>query len=70
MSQHYYACTKCGHTEYENREFQTTGNSLSGIFGVETEKYRVITCARCKFSEIYQGNVGFGQQLVDLFFCT
>ena len=60
-----YACQKCGHTTFKELEFRAAGGALSAMFDIQTEKYRVITCARCGFSEMYRGKVAFGGQIID-----
>ena len=60
-----YACLKCGHEVFEERQFRAASGGFSSIFEIQTQKYRVITCARCKYSEIYHGEVGIGQQVLD-----
>ncbi len=61
-----YKCKHCSHTEYEEHQLRASGGFFSAMFDIQTEKYRVITCKRCKFSEMYQGVVGAGQFAADI----
>jgi predicted nucleic-acid-binding Zn-ribbon protein len=63
-----YKCMKCGHEKYEVNQIRTTRTWLSSLFGVESAQYNAIICARCKFTEFYQGTVPFGQQALDVVF--
>ncbi len=61
-----YKCFKCGHPKHEEHQLRASGGGFSALFDIQTEKYRVITCQRCKYSEMYQGTVGAGQVAADL----
>jgi uncharacterized protein len=63
-----YKCMKCGNTKYEEHRLRATQSGLGSFFGVETAQYTSVVCSRCKFSELYQGNVPIGQQALDLVF--
>jgi predicted nucleic-acid-binding Zn-ribbon protein len=60
-----YRCMKCGHGEFENHQIRATRSWLSSLFSVETAQYRALVCARCHFTEFYQGDVPIGQQALD-----
>lgn len=60
-----YSCPKCSHTGFETHQVRTTSGFFSSFFGVETTKFRVIVCARCKYSEFYQGYTSAGAQALD-----
>jgi predicted nucleic-acid-binding Zn-ribbon protein len=63
-----FKCMKCGHAKFEEHQIRATRSWLSSFFGVETAQYRAVVCARCKFTEFYQGNVPLGQQAIDAIF--
>ena len=63
-----YKCMKCGNTKYEEHRLRATQSGLGSFFGVETAQYTSVVCSRCKFSELYQGNVPIGQQALDFVF--
>ena len=60
-----YSCPKCGHEKHEERQLRAAGGGFSALFDIQTEKYRVISCARCKYSEVYHGQASIGEQVLD-----
>lgn len=60
-----YKCMKCGHEKYELHQFRAASGFWSAMFDLQSARYEVVTCARCKFSELYQGETGVGQQVAD-----
>lgn len=60
-----YRCMKCQHSSYELHQIRATRSWLSSFFGVESAQYKAVVCARCKFTEFYQGTVPLGQQALD-----
>lgn len=61
-------CIKCGHTGYEQGQFQATGGTLSKMFDIQTEKFQTISCTKCGYTEIYKRNTSTAENLMDLFF--
>jgi predicted nucleic-acid-binding Zn-ribbon protein len=55
MQQTKYHCPKCGNTQSEVDIIRTTGNGFSRFFDIQNRKFTVITCTRCKYSELYKG---------------
>ncbi|WP_154224629.1 zinc ribbon domain-containing protein [Marinicella rhabdoformis] len=60
-----YQCPHCGHDKYDERQMRSSGGRLSSIFEVQTNKYRVIVCQRCQFSQMFYGSVSNSQQVLD-----
>lgn len=60
-----YKCFKCGHTEFEEHQIRATQGFWSAFFNLQSGRYRAVVCARCKFTEFYQGEVSIGQQTMD-----
>ncbi len=60
-----YVCKNCSNEEFEEHQLRATGGFFSSILDLQTEKYRVISCARCKYSELYQGTTDAGQVAID-----
>ena len=53
-------CPKCGHRE-------TTGGGLSKMFDIQTNRFQVVSCTNCGYSELYR-DVGDGaSDIVDIF---
>jgi len=55
MNQTKYHCPKCGNTQAETDVIRTTGNGFSRFFDIQNRRFTVVTCTRCKFSELYKG---------------
>ena len=49
-----YACAKCGHERFASSEFRATGGFLTKIFDIQSKRFTTVTCARCKYTELYQ----------------
>ncbi|KPJ60444.1 MAG: GTP-binding protein [Latescibacteria bacterium DG_63] len=54
MEQLNYKCPKCSNTQYELGEFRAPGGFWTKIFDVQTRRFTTVTCARCKYTEIYK----------------
>ena len=63
-----YKCFKCTHGKYELREIRVSQSFWSGLFDFETGRYEAVVCARCKFTEFYQGEASHGEQVADFLF--
>ncbi len=63
-----YRCMKCGHEQYELNQIRASRSWLSSFFSVESAQYKAVVCARCKFTEFYQGTVPLGEQALDMVF--
>lgn len=60
-------CPKCGHEETDVGTISTTGGGLSKMFDIQTNKFSVVTCTNCGYSELYR-DVGSGaSDIVDVF---
>jgi predicted nucleic-acid-binding Zn-ribbon protein len=51
-----YACPKCRHTEYEISEFRATGGFWTKIFDVQTKRFTTVTCAQCRYTELFKAD--------------
>lgn len=51
-----YVCPKCQHTEYETGQLRAAGGFWSKIFDVQGKKFTTLSCARCRFTELYKGD--------------
>lgn len=61
-----YSCSRCSSNEYEEAELHGSGGALSAVFELSNQKYRAITCKRCKRTEFFKGQAGGAQQIADL----
>lgn len=55
MQQTKYHCPKCSNTQAEVDIIRTTGNGFSRFFDIQNRRFTVVTCTRCKYSELYKG---------------
>lgn len=60
-------CPKCGHTETDLGSISTTGGGLSKFFDVQTNRFSVVTCTNCGYSELYRDVGSTGSDVVDVF---
>ncbi|MCA3022993.1 MAG: zinc ribbon domain-containing protein [Alphaproteobacteria bacterium] len=60
-----YACSKCGHGEYEAGEIRASGGGWSAIFDFETERLSYVACTNCQHTEFYRTRVGNLSRVVD-----
>ncbi|MFZ5516989.1 MAG: zinc ribbon domain-containing protein [Candidatus Zhuqueibacterota bacterium] len=67
MNQLNFKCPKCGNTQYEIGEFRATGGFWTKIFNVQTQRFSTVTCARCKFTEIYKAESSMLGNIFDFF---
>ncbi len=67
MNQHKYTCPKCGSKQYELDEIRTVGGRLAKLFDVQNKKFTVVSCSRCKYSELYKGDTSTLGNIFDFF---
>lgn len=60
-----YVCPKCGCTQFETDQIQTTGGNFSKLFDVQNKKYYTVTCQKCGYTEFYKGKTSFLMNLID-----
>ncbi|WP_088102583.1 zinc ribbon domain-containing protein [Halalkalibacter urbisdiaboli] len=61
-------CIKCGHTEAETKEIATTGTGFSKMFDIQHNKFLVVYCTNCGYSELYNKNASNASNVIDFFF--
>jgi predicted nucleic-acid-binding Zn-ribbon protein len=62
-----FRCAKCGHSRYDISEFRATGGFLTKIFDIQTKKFTTVTCAQCKYTEIYRADSSMLGNIFDFF---
>lgn len=62
-----YICPKCHHTKYETDQFRATGGFLSKVFDVQSKRFTTVTCAQCKYTEIYKADSHMLGNIFDFF---
>jgi len=62
-----YVCPKCSNTEYETGQMRAAGGFWSKVFDVQSRRFTTITCARCRYTEMYQADSSTLGNIFDLF---
>ena len=60
-------CPKCGHAETDVGAISTTGGGLSKLFDIQTNRFDVVSCTTCGYSELYRGDTSGASDIVDVF---
>ncbi|MFN2744020.1 MULTISPECIES: zinc ribbon domain-containing protein [Bacillus] len=61
-------CIKCGSTEAGQKEIAATGTGLSKLFDVQNNRFLVVYCKKCGYSELYNKESSTAGNILDLFF--
>ena len=67
MEKKAFQCIKCGSTQYEADQFQSTGGDLAKIFNVQNKKFFTISCSQCGYTELYKTTTSTGMNILDFF---
>jgi uncharacterized protein len=62
-----YRCPKCSSTEFETGEMRAAGGFWSKIFDVQSRRFATVTCARCRYTEMYKTDTSMLGNIFDLF---
>jgi predicted nucleic-acid-binding Zn-ribbon protein len=62
-----YLCPKCGNTQFDTDEIRTTGGRFSKLFNIQNKKFTVVSCTRCRYSELYKGETSAAGNVLDFF---
>jgi predicted nucleic-acid-binding Zn-ribbon protein len=62
-----YRCPKCASTEFETGEIRAAGGFWSKIFDVQSRRFATVTCARCRYTEMYKADTSMLGNIFDLF---
>lgn len=62
-----FTCPKCGSTDCEVDEMRATGGIFSKIFDVQRSRFTVVTCERCRYSELYKAEPSLLGDIFDFF---
>ena len=61
-------CIKCGSRDASTKEVAMTGTGLSKMFDIQNNKFLVVYCNRCGYSEFYNKNSSTASNVLDFFF--
>jgi hypothetical protein len=62
-----YTCPKCRNTAYEVSEFRATGGIWTKLFDIQSKRFTTVTCARCKYTEIFKADSSTLGNIFDFF---
>lgn len=60
-------CFKCGSTDAETKEVAMTGSGFSKLFDVQHNKFLVVYCKNCGYSEFYNKETSAAGNVLDFF---
>ncbi|WP_066188002.1 MULTISPECIES: zinc ribbon domain-containing protein [Gracilibacillus] len=61
-------CMKCGSRNADQKEVAMTGTGLSKMFDVQHNRFIVVYCTDCGYSEFYNKEASTAGNVLDLFF--
>ncbi|MFC0523474.1 zinc ribbon domain-containing protein [Pontibacillus salicampi] len=61
-------CVKCGSKDAGTKEVAMTGSGFSKMFDVQHNKFTVVFCKSCGYSEFYNKNASASGNVIDFFF--
>ncbi|MYL35372.1 hypothetical protein GLW08_03505 [Pontibacillus yanchengensis] len=61
-------CVKCGSTDADTKDVSMTGSGLAKMFDVQNNKFTVVSCKNCGYSEFYNQNASKAGNIFDFFF--
>lgn len=61
-------CIKCGGTDAGQKEVAMTGTGLSKMFDIQHNRFIVVYCKNCGYSEFYNKDASAASNILDLFF--
>ena len=67
MDEHKFRCAKCDNDHYETGQFRATGGILTKLFNIQTKRFTTVTCARCRYTEIYKADSSMLGNIFDFF---
>lgn len=62
-----FTCPKCGTTTCEVDEMRTTGGILSKLFDVQRNRFTIVTCEQCRYTEMYKAEQSMLGDIFDFF---
>lgn len=67
MQHNNWKCPKCQNKEFETDVFRATGGMFAKLFDIQNKKFTTISCAQCKYTEIYKTNTNTLGNVLDFF---
>ena len=60
-------CIKCGSRETGTKDVAMTGTGLSKMLDIQHNKFTVVFCKKCGYSEFYNKKSSTASNIIDLF---
>lgn len=54
MEHRNWKCVKCSSTTFETDTIAATGTGFSKLFDIQNRHLTLVTCEKCKYTEIYK----------------
>jgi len=67
MEKKEFKCVKCGSSQYEADQFQSTGGNFAKVFNVQNKKFFTVSCVECGYTELYKTTTSLGMDIFDFF---
>jgi len=61
-------CIKCGSTDAGQKEVAMTGSGVAKFLDVQNNKFLVVYCKNCGYSEFYNKKASVASNILDFFF--
>ena len=61
-------CVKCGSRDASTKEVAMTGTGLSKMFDIQNNRFVVVYCNNCGYSEFYNKEMSKASNILDFFF--
>ncbi|GGD01159.1 hypothetical protein GCM10007216_34810 [Thalassobacillus devorans] len=61
-------CIKCGSTDADTKDVAMTGSGLSKMMDLQHNKFTVVYCKNCGYSEFYNKKASAAGNIIDFFF--
>lgn len=61
-------CIKCGSKDARQKDVAMTGSGLSKMFDIQNNKFVVVYCKNCGYSEFYNKDATTASNILDFFF--
>ncbi|MFD1019249.1 zinc ribbon domain-containing protein [Thalassobacillus hwangdonensis] len=61
-------CIKCGSTDAGTKDVAMTGSGLAKMMDVQNNKFTVVYCKNCGYSEFYNKKASTAGNVFDFFF--
>ena len=61
-------CIKCGSKDAGTKEVAMTGKGLSKMFDIQNNRFLVVYCKKCGYSEFYNKETSTASNVLDFFF--